>query len=514
MTWWRNAVLYEIYARSYADGNGDGIGDIAGIRAKLPYLASLGIDGIWITPFYPSPMADHGYDVADYCDVDPMFGTLEDFTALLADAHEHGLRVVCDLVPNHTSSEHVWFKEALADPSSAARARYIFRDPKPDGSPPNNWRSVFGGPAWTLDEASGQYYLHLFAPEQPDLDWYNPEVHAEMDRVLRFWLDLGVDGFRIDVAHGLYKHPELPDSGDTPELFSTMIWNRPEVHEVYRRWNALAATYDPPRLLCGEVFLFDHDIVADYVRADELHQAFNFSLLSQPFDAARWHAMIELSLRAHGRVGAACTWVLSNHDLIRHVTRYGTGDMGRRRAAAALIAMLALPGGVYLYQGEELGLDHVEVPPERRQDPIWERSGHKEVGRDGCRTPMPWSASPPGFGFTTATEAWLPFNPDAATRNVETLDADEESLLWLYRKALALRKTTAALRGEEFAWVDAPTEVLAFRRDGLLVALNTGSRSVELPADGKIVIANREGVTCADGVLHLPPDSAAWVETT
>lgn len=521
MTWWRSSVLYQIYIRSFADANGDGIGDLEGIRSKLGYVASLGADAIWITPFYPSPMADHGYDVADYYDVDPAFGTLQQFDAMLADAHALGLRVVIDVVPNHTSSEHAWFKEAIADPSSPMRERYIFRAPKPDGSPPNDWQSVFGGPAWTLDPGSGQFYLHLFAPEQPDLNWRNQHVHQEFERVLRFWLDRGVDGFRIDVAHGLYKHADLPDAGDVEgdrhrrvwaESNSEPVWNQPEVHDVYRAWRKLANEYDGQRMLCGEVFLLDPDIVSNYVRPDELHQAFNFSLLAAPFEADAWKGIVDRSIRSHAKVGAACTWVLSNHDVVRHVTRYGGGERGRRRAAAALLTVLALPGAVYVYQGDELGAEQVDVSPEHRQDPVWFRSGGERVGRDGCRTPIPWNGTAPGFGFTSSEESWLPFSPDASERNVEALDADPDSIVWLYRRAIGLRRTTAALVAEDFAWSEAPEGCLAFRRNGLLVVTNMTQGDVRLPVDGKVMLASADGADNVGDDILLPAESSAWIE--
>jgi len=346
--WWRSAVVYEIYVRSFADSDGDGVGDLPGIRARLPYLRDLGVDGIWLTPFFPSPGADHGYDVADYVDVDPQFGTLADLDALVADAHELGLRVTIDVVPNHTSSEHAWFRNALADPSHPDRARYVFR-PGRDGGLPNNWDSVFGGPAWTLDEASGEYYLHLFAPEQPDLDWHNPQVQSDFEDVLRFWLDRGVDGFRIDVAHGLFKDSELRDElegvsvvrpGATEGFDRQHAIDQPEVHPLYRRWRELADAYGDERVLVGEVVLRDQERVARYVRPDELHLAFNFRLLWEPWDADALRAAIDGTLAALEPVGATPTWVLENHDVTRLPSRYGS--LGRARAAALLL--LASPG--------------------------------------------------------------------------------------------------------------------------------------------------------------------------
>jgi alpha-glucosidase len=523
--WWVDAVTYQVYIRSFCDTDGDGVGDVEGIRAKLPYLAALGVDALWITPFYRSPMADHGYDVADYYDVDPTFGSLADMDRLLADAHAQGLRVIVDVVPNHTSSEHAWFREALADPGSPARDRYLFRDPAPDGGPPNNWTSVFGGPAWTLDEASGQYYLHLFAPEQPDLNWRNPEVHAEWERILRFWLHRGVDGFRVDVAHGLYKHPDLastPEPGETSaivagteysaSILSSHLWDQPEVHDVYRRWREICDEYDGDRAMVGEVFLFDIDKVVRYARPGELHMAFNFMLMGSAFDAREWRRLIGLALDKHREVGAlTCTWVLSSHDVTRHVTRYGGGAVGRRRAAAATLTLLALPGAPYLFQGEELGLEDVDVPAEQRQDPIWARSGGTVIGRDGCRAPLPWTSQPPGFGFTTGAP-WLPFGPDAAERSAEAQDDDPSSTLAFYRAALAARRK---LVSGEFGWLEArtPTSALAFRRGDVICALNTGSAEarIAVPAGARVLLSSADGAVVERGVLRLPADTAAWV---
>ena len=521
--WWVDAVTYQVYVRSFSDSDGDGVGDLAGIRSRLPYLAELGIDAIWITPFYRSPMADHGYDVADYYDVDPVFGSIAEMDRLLADAHALGLKVIVDVVPNHTSSQHEWFLAAIADPASPQRERYLFRDPAPDGGPPNNWTSVFGGPAWTLDEASGQYYLHLFAPEQPDLNWRNPEVHAEWERILRFWLDRGVDGFRIDVAHGLYKHPELtstPEPGGGSEIVagteysssivSPHMWDRPEVHDVFRRWREICADYDGDRAMVGELFLFDIDRVVAYVRPDELHMVFNFMLMGSPFDADDWRRVIDLALDKHAEVGArTCTWVLSSHDVTRHATRYGGGAVGRRRAAAAALAICGLPGAPYVFQGEELGLEDVDVPPEQRQDPIWHRSGGTVVGRDGCRAPIPWTADAPGFGFTTGTP-WLPFAPDAAERSAGAQADDPSSMLSFYREMLRARRkhATGSLR-----WLPSPAGTLAYERDGLTCVLNTSAAEQRLPLDGTVLLASNDGAGVEHGELVVPADTAVWVTT-
>ena len=405
--WWRHAVTYQIYVRSFADSNGDGVGDLPGITARLPHLRDLGVDALWITPFYTSPQHDHGYDVADYTDVDPLFGTLGDADAMIATAHDLDIRVIVDLVPNHTSDEHVWFRAALAaGPGSPERARYLFREGRGESGelPPNNWESVFGGPAWTRVE-DGEWYLHLFDTTQPDLDWRNPEVADMFDDVLRFWLDRGVDGFRVDVAHGLYKEESLRDqvveadeapvSGASMEhsmvervLRDEPMWDQPEVHEVYRRWRKILDDYPGERMAVAEAWTQTPESMAAFIRSDELHQTFNFHWLTAPWSAEAFAEVVSQTLDAVGLVEGSPTWVLSNHDVVRHVTRYGGGEVGLARAKAATLTMLALPGSAYLYQGEELGLEQVDVAPEHRQDPSWFRTG--EPGRDGCRVPVPW----------------------------------------------------------------------------------------------------------------------------
>jgi alpha-glucosidase len=509
--WWRSAVLYEIYVRSFADGNGDGLGDLAGIRARLPYLRDLGVDGIWLTPFYPTPDADHGYDVMDYVDVDPRFGTLDDFDALVADAHELGLRVVIDVVPNHTSDRHPWFRSALADPGGPDRARYVFRAGE-DGRPPSNWTSAFGGSAWTLDEASGEYYLHLFAPEQPDLDWHDPEVEASFDGILRFWLDRGVDGFRIDVAQALYKDRTLADTEEPAQRPWYADWvrhvNQPEVLPLYGRWHDLVDEYAGDRLLVGEIVLRDQETVAQYVAPERLHLAFNFTLLHSQWDAAAMRETIDATRVALDAVGATATWVLENHDVVRLPTRYGGGPEGERRARAAALLLLALPGTVFLYAGQELGLEEVDIPDELRQDPIFFRTGGERRGRDGCRVPVPWERNPPGFGFTEATP-WLPI-PDAWTeKSVAAQDADATSVLALYRAVLAARGASPALQSGSFAWRDLGPGVLAFdRRDGddaVACVVNLDADGVELPA-GELLLASDPAVS---GIL--PRATSAWV---
>ncbi|MCU1590523.1 MAG: malL [Frankiales bacterium] len=510
--WWRDAVVYEIYIRSFADSDGDGIGDLEGIRTHLDHLVGLGVDALWVTPFYPSPMADHGYDVADYTNIDPRFGDLAAFDRLLAEAHDRALRVIVDLVPNHTSSEHPWFREAVADPSSPMRARYIFRDGRDGGAaPPNNWTSVFGGPAWTRDEASGQWYLHLFDKGQPDLDWHNAEVHEEWRSILRFWLDRGVDGFRIDVAHALYKSATLEDEkvlataeqAAAGNIGRPQVWDQPEVIDVFRDWRRLTDSYDGDRMMVGEVFLLDVDRVKRYVGDDRLHQAFNFTVFRTRWDAAALRATLERALD----VFDPPTWVLSNHDLTRHVSRYGGGELGRRRGLAVTATLLALPGSPYLYQGEELGLEESEVPPDRRTDPTWFRSGGTVVGRDGCRTPMPWSASGAGHGFTTG-EPWLPFGADATTQAVD----NDPAVLQAYRALLALRRALRPELGTGVTWLESAADVLAFRREGGLVCvLNTAAEAVDVPLTGELLLATATGAAVSTSAVTVPAASTVWL---
>ena len=505
-SWVQDAVVYEVYLRSYADANGDGVGDLAGLRSRLPYLAELGVDAVWITPFYPSPMADHGYDVADPRGVEPVFGTLADVDALLVDAHALGLKVLVDVVPNHTSSAHPWFVEALADPLSPMRERFVLRPGRGDG-PPNDWQSVFGGPAWER-APDGAWYLHLFDVGQPDLDWTCPAVHAYWLDVLRFWLDRGVDGFRIDVAHALYKRPDLADEGPLPAAGGAPherrhVWDRDEVLSVYEDWRRLTETYAPERMMVGEVFLYDVARVAQYVGPARLHQAFNFTVMRCGYDAGELGTAVAAALEAF----ETPTWVLSNHDLVRHATRYGGGRLGVRRGLSVTALLLALPGSPYVYQGEELGLEEADVPPELRQDPIWERSGHTAAGRDGCRTPMPWRAGEPGLGFTTGSP-WLPFGPDAAGKAVDTAPP----ALQVYRELLARRRELLPRLGRQVTLLDMPEGVLAVAREGGLVAvLNTLGEDIELPVEGALLLATAAGAHAEAGLLTLPAASTAWL---
>ena len=512
--WWRDAVCYQVYVRSFADADGDGIGDLPGITSRLPYLAELGVDALWITPFYRSPQNDHGYDVSDYRDVDPLFGQLGDADELIGRAHELGLRVIVDLVPNHTSDQHPWFQEALAaGPGSPERARYLFRDSGTD-SPPNNWQSVFGGPAWTRTP-DGQWYLHLFDATQPDLDWRNPEVHAMFEDVLRFWLERGVDGFRIDVAHALYKAEGLPNQQDptlrnVEEMLGSAfgddepMWDQPEVHGVYRRWAEILDEFGPDRMAVAEAWVPDAASLAAYVRPDELDQAFNFAWLLAEWSASEFAEVIRGTFAATVPVGASPTWVLSNHDVTRHPTRYGGGERGLARARAATLTMLALPGSVYLYQGEELGLEEVDVPPEHRQDPAWVRT--REPGRDGCRVPMPWGGDEPPFGFGPGQgQPWIPQPESWKALTVEAQQDDPTSTLSFYRSALDHRRRHATPAGQVVELFDVSQDVLAFRRGSLTVVLNCGDQPVDLPAGDVLVSSGR----VVDGVL--PPDTAAWL---
>ncbi|MFC5731055.1 MULTISPECIES: glycoside hydrolase family 13 protein [Nocardioides] len=524
--WWYDAVVYQVYVRSFSDAHpagGDGVGDIPGITARLPYLRELGVDALWLTPFYTSPQKDHGYDVADYRDVDPLFGSLDDIDVLLETAHGLDLRVIVDLVPNHTSDQHAWFRAALAaGPGSRERARYLFREGRgPEGDlPPNNWESVFGGPAWTrvteADGTPGQWYLHLFDSTQPDLDWRNPEVGDMFEDVLRFWLDKGVDGFRVDVAHGLYKEESLRDqkrlekeqkkSASMVErvLNDEPMWDQPEVHDVYRRWRRVLDSYPGDRMAVAEAWTQTTESMALFVRPDELHQAFNFAWLGTKWSAEDFAEVITGSIAAVAAAQAAPTWVLSNHDVERHPTRYGGGPVGLARGRATTLAMLALPGSAYLYQGEELGLEQVDVPPEARQDPSWRRTG--KPGRDGCRVPMPWSGQAPPYGFGPAAgQPWIPQPADWADLTVEAQEADPESTLAFYQRALTTRRKVFT-GADESTVAAAEGDLLLIVRAGVKVLLNAGPSAVELP-DGEVLISSSP--LTADG--KLPPDTAVWL---
>jgi alpha-glucosidase len=521
--WWRDAVIYQVYPRSFADADGDGIGDLAGVRTRLPYLAQLGVDAVWLSPFYASPQADAGYDVTDYRAVDPRFGDLSDAAAMIDDAHALGLRVIVDIVPNHSSDQHSWFQQALADgPGSAARARYHFRPGRGESGelPPNDWESLFGGPAWTrVKEPAtgepGEWYLHLFAPEQPDFDWQHPAVRDEFRTVLRFWLDLGVDGFRIDVAHGLVKAPGLPDTGGSEQLkllsgAQQPFFDQDGVHEIYRDWRKVLEEYPGERIAVAEAWGPDHERTARYVRPDELHQAFNFHYLQTDWDAAALREVVAASLAAMGAVGAPATWVLSNHDVVRHRTRLG-GGLPRARAASLL--MLALPGSAYVYQGEELGLPEVvDLPDEVRQDPSFFRDSGQDGLRDGCRVPLPWDQRGGSLGFGPGG-SWLPQPADWGELSVAAQSGRPDSTLELYRTALRVRRAHAGLGGgDAVEWLDAPEGVLSFRREGFVCVVNTGPAPAELPVvDGELHLLLASGPYDGGGVL--PADTTAWFST-
>lgn len=523
--WWRDAVIYQVYPRSFADGDADGMGDLAGIRTRLPYLAELGVDAVWLSPFYASPQADAGYDVADYRIIDPMFGDLADAEALIVDAHELGLRIIVDLVPNHSSDQHEWFQRALREgPGSPSRARYHFRPGKGEAGeePPNDWESIFGGPAWTRtknpDGSHGEWYLHLFAPEQPDFNWNSPAVRDEFRSVLRFWLDKGVDGFRIDVAHGMVKADGLPDMGHGEQLRLLghqvlPFFDQDGVHEIYRSWRAILEEYGGDRIGVAEAWTPSAQRTALYLRPDELHQAFNFHYLDAGWDAERLRAVIDESLDSLRPVGAATTWVLSNHDVVRHLTRLG-GSLERARAATLL--MLALPGSAYVYQGEELGLPEVtELPDEVRQDPSFFKTDGQDGLRDGCRVPVPWTADGPSYGFGDGG-SWLPQPPQWAALSVAAQAGDPASTLELYRTAFRIRREHPGLgAGDAVEWLAAPEGVLAFRRGTFVCAANTGTAPAALPAGlppaGARVLLT--GGARYDGGGTLPADTTVWWTT-
>lgn len=545
--WWRDAVIYQVYPRSYADADGDGIGDLPGITSKVPYLAELGVDAIWVSPFYVSPQADAGYDVADYLDIDPIFGTLADADAFIEAAHAAGIKVVVDLVPNHSSDEHAWFQAALAAaPGSPERDMYMFRDGKGEGGdePPTDWKSVFGGPAWTRvtepDGTPGQWYLHLFDAKQPDLNWSNPKVHTAFHDILRFWLDRGVDGFRVDVAHGLVKEEGLPDWSTEHGLLDhhagdgrkAPMWDQDGVHDVYQEWRAILDSYDGDRMMVAEAWVEPAERRALYVRPDEFQQAFNFGYLEAAWRALDQRKVIEDSLEADAVVGATTTWVLSNHDVIRHATRLalpvgerrpnGIGpddeqpdaELGLRRARAATLLMLALPGSAYLYQGEELGLpDHTELPGEVRQDPTWFRTDHEVLGRDGCRIPIPWTADGPSMGFGPTAETWLP-QPES----YRALAADQQvgvpgSTLELYRAALRVRREHALGLGSVVFDDAFGDDAVALRNGTVLVVTNFGEAPVALPEGAEVLLTSGELVTGDGGAdtRAVPTDTTVWV---
>ncbi len=534
--WWRHAVMYQIYPRSFADASGDGEGDIAGMRARLPYLADLGVDGVWVSPWYPSPMADGGYDVSDFTDIHPMFGTIADADAFVADAHEAGLRVIVDIVPNHTSIEHPWFQAALAaGPGSPERDRYLFCDGRgPTGDAlPNNWISAFGGPAWDRiirpDGTPEQFYLHLFAPEQPDLNWRNDEVLDAFDDILRFWFDRGVDGLRVDAAPAIGKRVGLPDADygadprfTTVEWTDNPHWDVDEVHEVFKRWRRVADEYGSDKVFVAEAVVGSAERLSLYLRDDEMNSAFNFPYLKSAWEAPKVRRVIEDTLNSLAGSGRPGTWVLSSHDEIRLASRYGRRttssahvadgqgepvdlELGTRRSRAANLLMLALPGCAYIYQGEELGLPNVDdLPDEVLQDPIFHRTGGEMRGRDGCRVPLPWEGDRAPYGFSPAgVSTWLPQPDDWSGYTVEAQLTDPDSFLNLVREALRLRRDL--LTGDDFVWLDSPPEVLRFDRGGIQCLVNVSGDAVPLPSGSTVLLASDD----VDG--SVPRDTTVWL---
>ncbi len=535
--WWRSAVIYQIYIRSFADGNGDGIGDLAGVRQHLRYLRDLGVDAIWFTPWYESPLADGGYDVADYRTINPAFGRLSEAEALIQEALQFGIRTIIDVVPNHISDQHPWFQAALAaGPGSPERERFWFRAGRgPTGDEiPTNWVSNFSGETWTRttdpDGTPGEWYLHLFTPQQPDLNWNHPDVRAEHEAILKFWFDRGVAGVRIDSAALLVKDETLPEVPAHPGPGEHPNQDRDELHEIYRGWRAIADSYPGTRVLVGEIWLPDIERFAMYLRPDELHTAFNFDFLARPWNARELRASIDQTLAAHAPVGAPSTWVLSNHDVTRPVTRYGREDssfafvkkrvgiptdltLGERRARAAALLTAALPGSLYIYQGDELGLPEVEdLPADRLEDPMHFRSGGIDPGRDGCRVPLPWRGIHPPFGFSPTnaqTPPWLPQPESWAQLTVEAEQSNPASMLWLYRQALRIRRKTEALGDGPLDWRDGPDDVLVFSRGEHFVNItNLSTEAVALPEHTAILLSSSP---LEHGLL--PPDSTAWLRT-
>ena len=533
--WWRSAVIYQVYVRSFADGNGDGIGDLAGVRTRLQYLADLGVDAIWFNPWYLSPLADGGYDVADYRAIDPAFGSLDEAERLISEARDLGIRTIVDIVPNHVSDEHAWFKAALASgPGSPERARFWFRPGRGEGGNeiPNGWLSNFSGPAWTRtrnsDGTPGEWYLHLFSPQQPDLNWSHPDVRAEHEAILEFWFERGVAGVRIDSAALLVKDPTLPEIPAESKPGQHPNTDRDELHEIYRRWRTVADSYPGTRILVGEIWLPDTERFAMYLRPDELHTAFNFDFLARPWDAASLKASIDITLAAHAPVNAPATWVLSNHDVTRPVTRYGQEDssfafatkragtptdleLGRRRARAAALLCAALPGSLYIYQGDELGLEEVQdLPLDQLQDPMYLRSGGSDPGRDGCRVPLPWVGTDSPFGFSPAGaigKPWLPQPSRWAELTVDAQQRDPHSMLSLYRTMLSIRRSDPDLGDGHLQWLPSADDVLAFARGERFICITNFSRApIELPAGYSLLLASAEA---SDG--FLASDASAWL---
>jgi alpha-glucosidase len=549
--WWEDAVVYQVYPRSFADADGNGVGDLPGLRSRLPYLAGLGVDAIWLTPFYPSPLADGGYDVSDYRAVDPLLGTMADFDALVKDAEAYQIRVIVDLVPNHCSSAHPWFQAALAaPPGSPERSRFLFREGRgPAGElPPNNWKSNFGGRAWTrvteADGQPGQWYLHLFDTGQPDWNWRNDDVHTLFEQVIRFWLDRGVAGLRVDVAHGIYKDPDLPDDPDPDHFVEPLnapsaYHHRPELQELYRSWRAILDSYPAQgfpgtRTAIGEVWYDVPDTLLPYLAHGGLPQVFNFQLIMASWSLTGFRQAIEGVQELAG--GSRAPWVIGNHDVPRPVSRYqldeGYGPQmiskliaigrqgaatGVRRARAAALLELALPGSAYIYQGEELGLPEVtDLPAAARQDPRFRRTHGESPGRDGCRVPLPWTRDGADYGFSeTGSPAapWLPQPPGWGSYSAEAQTGDPDSFLSLYRAALRMRREHPALGRGTLRWLEVPGDapgLLCFGRDpGFIFAANLGRAAVPLPPYREILLASEPDPLGPDG--SLPPDTAVWL---
>jgi alpha-glucosidase len=538
--WWRNAVIYQVYPRSFGDGDGDGMGDLSGITARMAYLADLGIDALWLSPVFASPQVDHGYDISDYRDIDPLFGSIEDMDELIATAHSYGIKVTLDFVPNHTSDRHAWFTAAVAaGRGSPERARYLFEDGRgPHGDePPNNWKSVFGGPSWTRvtesDGTPGQWYYHLFAPEQPDLNWQNPDVLEEFASILRFWMDRGADGFRIDVSDALIKDTSWPDTATGEPIIPKD--DASPVHDIYREFRRVMDSYPGDRMAVIETGAED-EIVALFIRPDEMHLAFNFKFVHAGFDGPKLRAAIDSSIAANALVGAPTTWVTDNHDTPRSVSRLGQNatlagayvpgtmasgifqevdlELGTRRARALALVLLSLPGAAYVYNGQELGLPNVDdLPDEVLQDPIWERSGRTVRGRDGCRIPMPWTTGA-NLGFTKArAKPWLPIPREWASLSVAAQHGSSDSMLTLYRHALRERRASMALGRGTLKWVSAADDAedllvydLVGEGSTVRVVVNLGGAAIDLP-EGQLLVASQPVV--AD---QLPAIAAAWVE--
>ncbi|MDR1432546.1 MAG: glycoside hydrolase family 13 protein [Propionibacteriaceae bacterium] len=545
--WWRDAVVYQIYPRSFADSNGDGIGDLPGICSRVGYLRELGVDAVWLSPFYPSALADGGYDVDDYRDVDPKIGSLADFDQLVAMLHGAGIKVILDIVPNHSSNRHAWFREALASPKgSPARDRYIFRDGLgPDlDQPPSDWQATFGGSAWE-PVGDGQFYFHLFAPEQPDWNWDNPEVRADFCKTLRFWADRGVDGFRVDVAFGLAKDfsadplPSAAELAAIPAGPDHPYYDRDEVDQIYAEWREIFDSYDPPKAAVAEVWVEIPERRARYATSASLGQAFNFDLLRADFRAADFKQIVSENLKSAAKSGSSSTWVLSNHDVVRHASRYGlpltdpavpytgggqgptwdrdrrwllTGgkspaedrDLGLRRAKAATLFMLALPGSSYLYQGEELGLPEVaELAAADRQDPTFFRSPGFDTGRDGCRVPLPWSPTGSSLGFGD-DGAHLPQPAWFAWFAASAQDGQPGSTLEFYRQAIAARKTLLGADDDTLEWLDSPPDTLHFRRGHWHCFTNFANTPAPIPTGEVVYSSAPPGQT-------VPAASTLWL---